>query len=175
LNRIKGPDLLLKAFCGLKDELPESQLVFAGPDEGMMAELKKLVALSDMEDRVRFIGHIGDEDKSLAYHAAELLVVPSRQEAMSIVALESGAAGTPVLITDQCGFDEIAAVGGGKVVPATVDGLKEGLILMMADCDRLRTMGAKLKQFVEENFTWNMVAAEYIHLYRRILEQKIAK
>jgi len=174
LNRIKGPDLLLRAFCSLKDELPEYQLVFAGPDEGMMEELKKLVALSDMEDRVRFIGHIGGVDKSFAYHAAELLVVPSRQEAMSIVALESGVTGTPVLITDQCGFNEITAADGGRVVPATVDGLKEGLILMMADCDGLRTMGAKLKQFVEENFTWDLVAAEYIHLYRRILDKKRA-
>ena len=175
LNRIKGPDLLLRAFGSLKDELPEYQLVFAGPDEGMMAELKKLVALSDMEDRVRFIGHIGGEDKSLAYHAAELLAVPSRQEAMSIVALESGAAGTPVLITDRCGFDEIAAVGGGRVVPADVDGLKEGLVLMMGNCDGLRAMGVKLKQFVEENFTWDLVVAEYIHLYRRILDKKRAK
>jgi glycosyltransferase involved in cell wall biosynthesis len=169
LNRIKGPDLLLRAFCNLKDELPESQLVFAGPDEGMVAELKKFAFLSDMEDRVNFIGHIGGADKSLAYHAADLLVVPSRQEAMSIVALESGAAGTPVLITDQCGFDEIAAVEGGMVVKASVEGLQEGLLAMTVNPAKLKIMGQNLEKFTREHFLWDHMVNRYLELFSRIM------
>jgi hypothetical protein len=43
---------------------------------------------------------------------------------MSIVVLEAGITGTPVLITDQCSFDEVDRIGGGIVVRASVDGIQ---------------------------------------------------
>jgi glycosyltransferase involved in cell wall biosynthesis len=100
LNPIKGPDLLLAAFCAVQEKIPH-HLVFAGPDGGMRISMMKTVAECGVGARVHFTGHLGGAEKSAAYHAADLLVVPSRSEAMSIVALEAGATGTPVLLTDQ--------------------------------------------------------------------------
>ena len=93
----------------------------------MLNELRRMVEASDVRNRVHFTGHIGGTEKSEAYRAADFLVIPSRQEAMSIVVLEAGITGTPVLITDQCGFDDVAAVAGGIVVAASVEGLQEGI------------------------------------------------
>lgn len=170
LNPIKGPDLLLDAFCYLKDE--DYHLVFAGPDEGMLPMLKDMVATHNIEDRVHFIGFLRDKDKSHAYHAADFLVIPSRQEAMSIVALEAGIAGTPVLLTDCCGFGEVAHCGGGKVVPATVEGLHKGLSEMIKNRGNLKIMGENLKKYVKEHFTWDVISAKYIKLYQGILDKR---
>lgn len=172
LNRIKGPDLLLKAFLEARNDLPDHRLVFAGPDDGMLSELRKMAARSGESDRVCFIGYLGGEEKSQAYHAAELLAVPSRQEAMSIVALEAGATGTPVLLTDRCGFDEVTQVGGGWVVPATVKGLRTSLVALLKDPVELRRMGSNLHQLVEERYTWGAAITEYLVLYERILEHR---
>ena len=172
LNHIKGPDLLLNAFCNLKDRLPAYHLVFAGPDGGMLAGLKKLVAESGLGERVHFTGYLGGKDKSCAYHAATLLAIPSRQEAMSIVVLEAGITGTPVLLTDRCGFDEIAAMGGGEVTPASVEGLQKGLIDVLCDPVRLKVMGDNIKEYIRENFLWDSVVNRYLQLYRQILEMK---
>ncbi|MCF6265684.1 MAG: glycosyltransferase family 4 protein [Desulfuromusa sp.] len=168
LNPIKGPDLLLQAFLLLKVRLHEFHLVFVGPDGGMLAELKEMVAASDAAERVHFIGYLGGIDKIQAYHAAELLVVPSRQEAMSIVALEAGITATPVLLTDQCGFEGVATVGGGKVVPATVEGLQQGLRELLRDCGRLKLMGVNLKRHVSEHFTWDSVINNFLKLYQQL-------
>jgi len=169
LNHIKGPDLLLEAFAKLARRYPDHHLVFIGPDNGMQAVLKSMVRQEGLENRVHFLGYLGGRDKSQAYHAADFLAIPSRQEAMSIVALEAGACGTPVLLTDQCGFDVIERVGGGKVVPATVEGLGAGLETMCGARALLQEMGSVFYEFVLANYTWEITAQKYIDLSRRII------
>ncbi len=170
LNRIKGPDLLLEAFVRASEKLPRHQLVFVGPDDGMLPELRELVLGSGVADRVHFVGYLGDGEKSRAYNAADLMVVPSRQEAMSIVALEAGAAGTPVLLTDRCGFDEVERASGGRVVSASIEGLRTGLVELLGDPNRLERMGVNLKELVEGRYTWEAAVERYLDLYHDILD-----
>lgn len=169
LEAIKGPDMLLKAFNNIKDEFSKYKLVFAGNDRGILDELKRLVRQFNLEKRVHFIGYVGGYTKSRAYHAADLLAIPSRHEAMSIVVLEAGIAGTPVLLTNQCGFNEISDIGGGRVVKATVAGLRSGLIQMLSDPPKLKKMGANLKEHIKSNYTWEIIIKKYLELYRQIL------
>jgi glycosyltransferase involved in cell wall biosynthesis len=168
LNPAKGPDLLLEAFCRARHELAPYQLVFAGPDQGMSSDLKARAVHHQVADRVHLLGYVGGGDKSRAYHAADLLVIPSRREAMSIVVLEAGAVGTPVLITDQCGFDEIAEAGGGAVVPASVEGLQNGLTKMLENGADLKSTGERLKEFVVRRFLWDSIIDTYVQLYREL-------
>ena len=167
LNSIKGPDLLLRAFCNIKNKLKDFHLVFVGPDGGMLAELKNMVAECGVSDRVHFIGYLAGEDKSCAYHAADLLVIPSRQEAMSIVVLEAGITGTPVLLTDRCGFD-VESIGGGLLVSASVDGLRDGLSRLLEEKSHdQKSMGEKLKRHVSEYYTWDVIVDKYNKLTER--------
>ncbi len=171
LNIIKGPDMLLEAFCRCNQggRLKAYHLVFAGPDGGMLNELRRMVEVSDVKDRVHFTGHIGGSEKSDAFRAADFLVIPSRQEAMSIVVLESGITGTPVLITDQCGFDEVDAISGGMVVAASIEGLQEGLLAMTGNPDKLKIMGQNLLKFTREHFLWDHIVNRYLELFSRIM------
>lgn len=169
LNPIKGPDLLVEAFGRLKDRFPTYRLVLAGPDEGMGPELLDLADRLGVAERVRLIGFVAGADKSMAYHAADLLVIPSRQEAMSIVVLESGACGTPVVATDRCGLSEIAEAGGGLVVPATVVGLEQGIATALSDPGGLRKMGDRLKAFTLERFSWDAIGDRLAELFKSVL------
>jgi glycosyltransferase involved in cell wall biosynthesis len=168
LNPIKGPDILLRAFCAIKDKFPH-HLVFAGPDGGMLNDLEEIVRQENVGDRVHFVGYLAGTRKSMAYHAAELLVIPSRSEAMSIVVLEAGATATPVLIADQCGFNDIKEIGGGIVVATSDEGIKQGLINLLSMPSELKSMGNKLKQYTQEFFTWDSIVSKYIKLYEEIL------
>lgn len=166
LNAVKGPDLLLRAFCNVREHLAPYHLVFAGPDEDMSTELRGIVAQYNVGDRVHFLGYVGGLDKSRAYYAADLLVIPSRREAMSIVVLEAGITGTPVLMTDQCGFNEMAETGGGMVVPASVGGLEKGLVDMLSNPSDLKMKGQELKAFVSKKFLWDSIINRYVQLYK---------
>lgn len=169
LNPIKGPDLLLQAFHRIVHILPSYHLVFAGPDGGMEASLKAMSIETNLEGKVHFTGYIGGTDKVAAYQGASLIAVPSRQEAMSIVALEAGICGKPVLMTNQCGFDILEQLGGGLIVAATVEGIQDGLLNMLHESTRLEEMGARLKGHVEERYTWEIAAKTCIELFQDVL------
>jgi len=172
LNAIKGPDLLLDAFIQIHEKLPNYHLVFGGPDEGLLQELKNKVLLHNLDYRIHFLGFLSGNDKSKAYDAADFLAIPSRQEAMSIVVLEAGVTATPVLITDQCGMNIIEKIKGGKVVPATRDGLQQGILDMTNSPTNLLKMGNNLKGYTYENFRWDSIIKKFLALYESILKNK---
>ncbi len=167
LNAIKGPDLLLEAFSRSKDSLQDHHLVFVGPDNGMLEWLQKSALAWHVTDRVHFLGCLSGDDKSRAYHAADLLVIPSRQEAMSIVVLEAGISGVPVLLTEPCGFSEVASSGGGKIVPPTVEGLQQGMTDMLKNPQALKVIGERLKEHVRTHFAWHVIARKYVEEMER--------
>ena len=175
LNLIKGPDLLLRAFASIQEHIPDYQLVFAGPDEGMQSALIEIAQQEGISERVHFIGFVSGNDKSAAYQLACLLVVPSRQEAMSIVALEAGISGTPVMLTDQCGFDEIKFIEPGLVVLASVTGIADGLIHLLTVPELLDRIAPPLQNFVLQRYSWHSIVARYLNLYGSILSSSASK
>lgn len=171
LNPIKGPDLLLDAFVKIADRFPSYLLVFAGPNEGMEAGLRDVARAHGLENRVRFVGHVAGDEKIAAYRAATFLAIPSRKEAMSIVVLEGGAAGIPALITDQCGFDAVEQVGGGRVVKAEVSAIADGLAAMLDDADKLPEAGRKLCNLVRRDYTWDAAAMHLLAAFANVLHK----
>lgn len=168
LSYIKGPDLLLEAFADVADRLPEHDLVFAGPDDGMLPVLHKIAARRGVANRVHFLGYVGGEDKACAYLCCDFLAIPSRKEAMSLVVLEAGIHGRPVLLTDECGFNEVEVAGGGKVVAARREGLADGLLALAADREQLLRSGQALRRFIRERYTWERAREAHLRLFQQI-------
>lgn len=173
LNPIKGPDLLLQAFIQARHRFPNFHLVFAGPDGGLLWALMQAAEKAQVAEYVHFLGYVSGDDKSAAYRNANLLVVPSRQEAMSIVALEAGICGTPVLLTDQCGFGEICMIDARLEVPATADGIAEGLARLLADAAVLPQVAPVWKDFVARRYAWSAIVEEYFELYGRVVDDQV--
>lgn len=169
LAYVKGPDLLLEAFAGAAQRLPGYLLVYAGPDGGMLLGLQRQAAQLGVEGRVLFLGYVAGVDKDCALQSCELLVIPSRQEAMSIVVLEAGAHGKPVLLTDRCGFNEAEAAGGGRVARATAAALESALVEMISDPGELARMGGRLESHVNSHYTWERAMSGHIALFERAL------
>ena len=168
-------DLLLRAFVLVRDRIPDYQLVFAGPDEGMQSDLTEIARQADLAERVHFLGFISGQDKAAAYQMARLLVVPSRQEAMSIVALEGGICGTAVMLTDQCGFGEITSIDPALEVPASVAGLAEGLVHLLNEPGLLDRIAPAIRNFVSNGYTWQSIVVRYLDLYKGILKTPAGK
>ncbi len=169
LNWIKGPDLLLEAYCRVAAATPDVHLVLAGPDGGMLAQLQDAAAVSGFKERIHFPGYLAGKKKQVALRQATLLVIPSRREAMSIVVLEAGIVCTPVLFTDTCGLADFASAGTGTMVPSTVDGLEQGLRAVLADPERACAGAVRLQQRVKSDYLWTRQARRYLALYERLL------
>jgi teichuronic acid biosynthesis glycosyltransferase TuaC len=105
LTRRKGHHLAIKAL----PDLPEATLLIAG--DGWYAEgLQEMAVSLGVANRVRFLGHVEQEDLGSYYGAADALVLASSREGMANVLLESMACGTPVIATAVWGTPEAVNV-----------------------------------------------------------------
>jgi glycosyltransferase involved in cell wall biosynthesis len=121
LSQKKSPDLLLKAFAGLNETAgtfdTPPHLAFVGPDEsGMKARLQQIATELAVAQRVHISTPLEGEAKWAAYRDADIFVLPSQNENFGNSAAEAVAAGTPVIVTDQCGIAPLLRDTAGIVV-----------------------------------------------------------
>jgi glycosyltransferase involved in cell wall biosynthesis len=136
LSEKKSPNLLLEAFASLSKAAKENnlQLVFAGPDEGgMKSQLAQMAAQLGVNSQVQFTGAIFGDEKWAAYRDADVFVLPSQNENFGNTAAESVAAGTPVVVTEQCGIAPILADVAGRVVPHEAGALAQAISALIND------------------------------------------
>lgn len=169
LNPIKGPDLLIEAFPMVTSNHPNIHLVMAGPDDGMLAGLKKAAEMSGLQDRIHFPGFLGGAVKAAALRGASLLVIPSRREAMSIVVLEGGICGCPVVFTDTCGLEALAQRRAGSMTAVSAVELAEAIDLLLTDSEFRRSQAERLQRIVSEEYTWNAQAHRLIAYAQQVL------
>jgi len=171
LNAIKGPDLLLDAFAEVAERFPTHRLVFAGPDGGLREALAARARAAGLSERVHFAGFVGGDAKAAALRAASLLAIPSRREAMSIVVLEAGACGCPVLFTDTCGLSDIAQAGAATMVAADAAAIAAGLAGALADPVALAQAADRLAAIVARDYLWSVQAGRYAALCGEVIAE----
>jgi glycosyltransferase involved in cell wall biosynthesis len=101
LAAIKRVDLLIDAFAAIAAERPNWDLLVAG-DGPLAAELRERVPES-LQKRVIWAGFLEQDDLKAAYHASDVLVLPSDFEPWAVVVQEAMAAGLVVVSSDIVG------------------------------------------------------------------------
>lgn len=119
-------------------------------------------------DRVRFLGSVSDVRPY--YAAADVFVLATLYDPQPNAALEAMACGLPVVTTRKCGVAEMIEDGESGFVRDALDvpGIA-GAIERAAGAEALR-IGANGRARVEP-FTPQAMAAEYLALYRRLLNR----
>ena len=121
------------------------------------------------------LGVISD-DRQLAtlYAAADIMVVPSRQEAFGKTLIEAMACGTPVVAFGDGGpVDIVDHMRTGYLArpfdPAT---LAEGILWCLESGDRRDALGRAARRKVEDHFDAAFVGRRYLDHYHRVLERR---
>lgn len=129
---VKGFDLLLRAWARVAPDHSRQILTIAG-DGPKRHELETLARDLGVSASVVFPGLLPRTELQARFRTAAAVVVPSREEALGLVALEAMAAGAPVVASDAGGLPELVRPGhtGTLVpredVPALANGLGEVL------------------------------------------------
>lgn len=169
LHWVKGPDLLLEAFISIANQFPDIHLVFAGPDAGMLDSLQSLVADVGECERIHFLGYVGGRDKISLLSQAACLVIPSRNEAMSIVVLEAGVCCVPVIFTDRCGLNDLAEANAGCMVSADSANISRGMIQVLSSAQDRQRFTSNLNLIIKRDYLWINQARKYQDVYRALL------
>lgn len=170
LHRIKGVDHLLQSFARLGEEVPEAILVIAGPDEGELAHLQALARRLRLVDRVQFAGPLYGQDKLSAYVDADVVASPGGYEIFGLVPFEALMCGTPVVVSDGGGANQLIwESGSGYLVPyGDVPALTAVLRQALTDsAAAMRQVEAGLK-FVRTTLDWRVITIRVEALYAEV-------
>jgi glycosyltransferase involved in cell wall biosynthesis len=168
---LKGLDDLLKAFKMVNEKHPETRLVLVGDGE----EKDNLIRLAhqlDIYPQVRFEGMKEGVENSL--RESEVFAFPSLTEGLSNVLLEAMACGLPVVATRVGGNVELVEDGlnGFLINPRDPDGLAEAIMSLLEDKERAKQMGREGRRKVEERYSLDHIAGEYLMIYQQLGEEK---
>ena len=169
LSAKKSPDLLLRAFAEVCKRSPGllMKLIFAGPDEGAMRmRLDQLAEQIEIGQHVLFSGPVFGQDKWAAYLDSDVFVLPSQNENFGNAAAEAVVAGTPVIVTKQCGIAPLLADKAGLVVRHDVENLADALARVLNNEELRGQLKAGCAK-VTGNLGWEAPVREMERLYSK--------
>jgi glycosyltransferase involved in cell wall biosynthesis len=167
----KGIDQLIDAMELVAKSQPDVRLGIAG-DGPQREELQQQVASRGLEDSIEFLGYVPEEEKIALLHAADLFVLPSRQEGFGIAVLEAMATGTPVVVNDLAVLRDLVPEAGGTFVDASdqaafADALLDALQLSETERQKCR----KINQTRATEYSWTTVTDQVEEIYAGYIDR----
>lgn len=121
-----------------------------------------------IEEYVRWIGYVDEEDKPVLYRNAETFVFPSKYEGFGLGVVEAMASGTPVVTTDRTSLPEVVG-DAGFAVDADDARQMAGAIISTIIQDNLRAEMRQDGLARAAEFSWEKTATETLLVYDNVL------
>lgn len=117
---------------------------------------------ADVMDDVLDLGFVTEQVKHNAIAASTALCQPSLMESFSIVIMESWRLGRPVLVHSGCGptSDHARASSGGFVF-GDFGEFEKSINTLLANDSAANEMGLKGREYVEKNYSWNVICGRF--------------
>jgi glycosyltransferase involved in cell wall biosynthesis len=151
IDKNKGVETLFRHFTWLADEWPECPplLLVGHPVIDIPAHPK-----------IRHLGYVSEEEKSSLIEGADVVLMPSRFESLSMIVLEAWALGRPVLVNAACAVLEgqCRRSNGGLYYRDYAE-FQAMLRMLMRDTALRNTLGALGQAYVTATYSWEQAAA----------------
>ncbi|MFA5787645.1 MAG: glycosyltransferase family 4 protein, partial [Actinomycetota bacterium] len=168
----KGVQTVLEALPALIKEMPV-QFHIAGSGTHR-EELEKLTTRLELGEHVRFLGFLNESELANYYRAADLAVVPSLYEPFGMVALETMAAGTPLIVGDTGGLRELVSHGatGLRVAPGDPEAMLDALRRVLTDHRLARRIAMDARRRLTTEYSWASIARSTVNVYERAMAEE---
>ena len=162
----KNIPFLLRAFA--EAALRDVRLVLAGDCGPERNELEQLTRVLQIDDRVRLVGSVEDEDLPGLYAEALCFVYPSRHEGFGLQLCEAMATGCPTLAARASSLPEVLGNGGETF---TLDDTAElsGLLRRVSTDTEFRDQLAARATARSKQYSWKRTAAATVDVYRKAM------
>lgn len=163
---------LLRSLKVLKDKYNNSiQLICTGlqyPE--YFPQVEAVAKELDINDNVRFMGYLPEEDMPVILSGATLAVIPTLYEAGSYPLMEAMVQGVPVICSNTTSLPDM--IGDLRFVfdPNSPDEMAEKMALMLID-EHLRQENVTNSNEKVRDVTWRKGVKCFEHSYRRAIEE----
>ena len=173
MDRKNGLEVLILSIPLLVQHHKNIKVVIAGGgNEELKNEYLRLCEQLHVENYFRFIGNKTQKEMSEILPSADLVVIPSHREAVSLSALEALSCGVPVVASNTGGLPYLINDSNGALFET---GSHEDLALKLKfhldNQNALQEKGEKGRRDVMEQLTWNKIALQTIEFYRSTISQ----
>jgi glycosyltransferase involved in cell wall biosynthesis len=170
----KGLDVLVNAWPAVRAKYPQARLIMIGegPERPALEARTRRAGLTiGPGQAVNLPGAAGNP--VMAQRQADLFILPSREEGMSIALLEAMALGMPLVASSIPGNHRLLQdFQHGRLAPvADAEGLARVIIDQWDDFDRAIEMGRAARSRVEQEFSIQAVARQHLSLFQQIVEE----
>ena len=172
LHRRKNFGNVLRALHRVRDVLPHILVVVGFIRWGGSEELE-LVNELGLQDRVRYVGYVDDDEVPAFYHLADLFVFPSFYEGFGMPVLEAMACSCPVITSTTGCSPEVAGGAAMLVDPHNYEELAESMLLVLRDEDTKRRMIAAGLERVKF-FSWRKCAEQTLDWFRALADKTVS-
>lgn len=163
IDRNKGVDVLFRYYLWLAAEWPECPpLLLAGHP----------VLEIPTHPKIRHLGYVSDDEKSSLIEGAEIVLMPSGYESLSMIVLEAWALSRPVLANAACAVLEgqCRRSNGGLFYRDYAE-FRLALRKLMGEVELRATLGAQGQRYVEATYSWAKAAARTNDLLAELQSQ----
>ena len=158
----KGLDLLLAGFRKFYNDNKHYQLIIAGSgDPKEIKILKETIQKKSLEKVVILKGRVSGKIKEKLITEAASIVIPSRFETFSLVALEAMAYGAPIICFSISGLSWIPKGLANKVRIYNVDELADAMSDIISERKKTNQMILNAHEYVKQ-FSWDAIAKKYV-------------
>ena len=155
---------LIEAVSLLKNK--EIQLVVVGKKGWLWEEILAAPEKFKVQNRIKFLDFVGNEDLPSLYKNAQCFVLPSLYEGFGLPVLEAMKFGCPVVISNVSSLPEVGGDAAIYFDPLSVDDIVEKLTLVIND-ERLRIKMVEKGYNQVKKFSWEKTAKETL----KVLEE----
>ncbi len=172
----KGVQNLIGAMPKILENYHDSKLVICGRG-GMMDELKQEAHNLGIDEKVYFVGYCDAAKVQKMYINADVAVFPSTYEPFGIVALEGMLSGTPTVVSDVGGLNEIVEHGvtGMKSYAGNSNSIADSILALLYDQELCNRVSKNAIEVVKEKYNWNIIAQATFKTYEKAISKSKSK
>ena len=163
----KGIQNLIAAMPKILDRYHDSKLIICGRG-GMIDELMEQVKYLGIDNKVYFAGYCDSKKMQKMYKCADVAVFPSTYEPFGIVAIESMLSGTPTIVSDVGGLNEIVEHGvtGMKSYAGNANSIADSVLALLFDPKLCANISQNAIKKVKENYNWAKITDNTYYVYQ---------
>ena len=136
--------------------------------------VQAMVVKLGLQERVRVLGFVSDQQLGTLYAHALFLAMPSLYEGFGLPLLEATSRGVPVLTSDISSMPEVSGDAGVLVSPLDVDSIAKGLAQLL-DYPKLRSDLARCAVASAQRFSWDRSARRTMEVFEEAIEARRAR
>lgn len=170
LNERKNILNLLKSLNYIDDN--DIKLVLCGKYDWKMFDVNKKINEMNLNNRVKLIGYVSDDELPLLYSLASVFCYVSFEEGFGLPPLEAMSSGVPVVVSNSSSLPEVCGDAGYYVDPYSPKDIAEKITLALKDKDLRKEKIASGLERVKK-FTWQNSFDRIVKICKEVVDENI--